>query len=212
MRMTVEIVLVGLSYLLGAVPLGLVFARLKGVDIRKVGSGNIGATNVFRCVSKPLGIVTFVGDAVKGFVPAFFFPLMEQQMLQTEPAPWLGIVCGCAAIVGHNWPIYLGFKGGKGVSTSAGMLIGIAPAAAGIGFLAWGILLGLTRYVSVASIGAAIAVPVAGWCLYAQKGMLLPIVLTVLACLVIWKHRTNIRRLIRGEEHRFGRKSSNEKV
>ncbi|OGV40470.1 MAG: acyl-phosphate glycerol 3-phosphate acyltransferase [Lentisphaerae bacterium GWF2_57_35] len=204
--MRVEIALIGLSYFLGAIPLGLLFAWCKGVDIRKVGSGNIGATNVFRCVSKPLGIATFVGDAVKGFVPAFFFPMIGKYFLQAEPGSWLGILCGCAAIAGHNWPVYLGFKGGKGVSTSAGMLIGIAPAAAGIGFLAWGLLVGVTRYVSAASIGAAAVVPAAGWWLYAKDGLLLPIVLTVLGGLVIWKHRANIRRLMRGEEHRFGRK------
>ena len=207
MKFLVEGCLILGSYLLGAIPLGLVFARFKGVDIRKVGSGNIGATNVFRCVSKPLGVATFMGDAVKGFIPAFFFPRLAEGLLHTEAAAWLGLVCGCAAIAGHNWPVYLGFKGGKGVSTSAGMLIGLAPAAAGIGALAWVALVAATRFVSVASMGAAAAVPLAGWWLYARDGLLLPSALTVLGLLVIWKHRANIQRLMRGEEHRFGRKS-----
>ncbi len=201
----VAVALVVLSYLLGSVPLGLLLARLKGVDIRKVGSGNIGATNVFRCVSKPLGIATFVGDALKGFIPAFIFPMLGT-WLGAEPGAALGLLCGCAAVIGHNWPIFAGFKGGKGISTSAGMLLGIAPAAAVCGVVAWALLTALTRYVSLASIGAAVAVPAAGWWLYGGEGKLLPSALTLMGALAVWKHRANIRRLLRGEEHRFGQK------
>ena len=120
------------SYLIGAVPFGLLVARLKGVDITKVGSGNIGATNVFRSVSKPLGILTFVLDALKGWGPAWFFPrLVQGGDAITAAGPALAVAYATLAIVGHTWPVYLKFKGGKGVATSAGALIGIAPAAVG---------------------------------------------------------------------------------
>ena len=192
------------AYLLGSVPNGLLVARLKGIDIRKVGSGNIGATNVFRSVGKSWGILTFVCDALKGFLPAWLFPL-----LTGDSNPALGIFCGALAIAGHNWPIFLKFKGGKGVATSAGVLLGIAPTAVGIGLLSWLVLFLSTRYVSVASVGAAIVVPLAGWFLY-RDGFLLPITLTVLGLVAVARHHSNIRRLIAGTEHRFefGRKKT----
>lgn len=179
------------AYLLGAVPVGLILARWKGIDLQRVGSGNIGATNVFRSVGKWWGVATFALDALKGFVPAFYFP-----MILPNAPPWFGIACGVAAIAGHNWPVWLRFRGGKGVSTSAGMLIGIAPAAAGIGFLAFAIVVAISRYVSLASIVAAIAVPAAGWFLYAKTNSTLAITLIVMGLLVIWRHRANIVRLM----------------
>ena len=116
------------SYLLGAIPNAYLIGRLNGVDIRRVGSGNIGATNVFRAVGKGWGIVTFLADALKGFVPAFVFPLIIKELAHAPAAnPALALVFAGLAIVGHNWPVYLGFKGGKGVATSAGAILGIAP-------------------------------------------------------------------------------------
>ena len=191
------------AYLLGAVPIGLLLARAKGIDIRKVGSGNIGATNVFRSVSKKLGILTFVGDALKGFVPAFVFPILGQTLSGGFQGSDLGVLCGFAAIAGHNWPVYLRFKGGKGIATSAGVLLGIAPAAVGIGLATWVLLFVTSRYVSVASIGAAVAVPAASWFLYLDGGLLLPSVLTLLGAIAVWRHKSNIHRLRTGEEHRF---------
>ena len=203
MAAIVSILLVVLAYLLGAIPIGLLLCRLKGIDIRTVGSGNIGATNVFRSVSKPLGILTFVGDALKGFVPAYFFPILGKCLLGCSQGQEIGILCGVAAIAGHNWPVYLKFKGGKGISTSAGVLLGIAPAAVGIGFASWIVLFLTSRFVSVASIGAAIVVPVVSWSLYSDRGRLLPIVLTILGAIAVWRHKSNIQRLIDGAEHRF---------
>lgn len=199
--MTVALCVV--SYLIGAIPFGLLIARLKGVDITKVGSGNIGATNVFRSVSKPLGVLTFVFDALKGWGPAWFLPGWAQVTDASDPA--LGLLCAAMAIVGHTWPVYLKFKGGKGVATSAGALIGIAPKAVGLGLLVWLLILVATRYVSVASIAAAIAVAASGWTLYAGTGYKLPVALTILATLIVWRHRGNIKRLIAGTEHRFGK-------
>ncbi|HOW96301.1 MAG TPA: glycerol-3-phosphate 1-O-acyltransferase PlsY [Kiritimatiellia bacterium] len=195
------------AYLLGSVPFAYLFARLNGVDIRKVGSGNVGATNVFRAVGKGWGIATFAADALKGFVPAWLFPLLARRW-GVECGPELGLLCGCAAIAGHSWPVFLRFKGGKGVATSAGMLLGVAPAAVGIGLAVWVAVFVIARYVSVASIAAAFAVPAAAWGLYGRAGALLPGVLTVLGALVIWRHRSNLARLRRGEEHRWGRPRS----
>jgi acyl phosphate:glycerol-3-phosphate acyltransferase len=203
MNHVLGILLIVAAYLLGAIPIGLLLCRLKGVDIRTVGSGNIGATNVFRSVSKPLGVLTFVGDALKGFVPAYVFPILGKMITGTFQGSEIGILCGVAAIVGHNWPVYLKFKGGKGIATSAGVLLGIAPAAVGIGLLSWIVLFVTSRFVSVASIGAAIVVPVVSWTMYSPKGLLLPIVLTILGLLAVWRHKSNIQRLIDGSEHRF---------
>ena len=186
------------SYLLGAIPNGLLIARLKGVDLQKVGSGNIGATNVFRCVGKGWGVLAFVLDAVKGFVPAFFFP----RLLESAP-PWLGLACGVAAVAGHNWPVWLKFKGGKGVSTSAGMLLGIAPAAVGIGFAVFALTVALTRFVSLGSILAAVAVPAAYLWMNGADNRLLAGALILMGLLVIVKHRANVGRLLKGTEPRI---------
>lgn len=190
------------AYLLGAVPFGLLIAKSRGVDIRQVGSKNIGATNVLRSVGKPWGILTFACDALKGYLPAAWFPA-----LAGSAAGWLGMACALAAILGHNFPVYLRFQGGKGVATSAGALLGLAPAAMGIGVVVWAALLFAFRYVSLASIVAAAVVPAAGWWLY-RATPLLPGFLTALGVLVIVRHRANIQRLLAGTENRFGRKKS----
>lgn len=186
------------AYLLGAIPNGLLLAKAKGIDLRQTGSGNIGATNVFRCVGKGWGILAFVLDALKGFVPAFCFP-----RLMASAPDWLGLACGVAAVAGHNWPVWLGFKGGKGVATSAGMLLGIAPAAVGIGFGVFAVTVAATRFVSLGSILAAVAVPAAYLALNGTGNQLLAGVLVGLGLLVIVKHRANIRRLLQGAEPRI---------
>lgn len=192
------LLLLAAAYLLGAIPNGLLIARLKGIDLQKTGSGNIGATNVFRCVGKGWGILAFVLDALKGFIPSFFFP----RLVEVAP-PWLGLACGAAAVAGHNWPVWLKFKGGKGVSTSAGMLLGVAPAAVGIGFAVFAAVVVLTRWVSLGSILAAIAVPVAYLWMNGAGNIPLSVTLVVMSALVIYKHRANIRRLLAGTEPRI---------
>jgi glycerol-3-phosphate acyltransferase PlsY len=199
--MLAAVSLVVASYVLGAVPFGLLIARLNGVDIRKVGSGNIGATNVMRSVGKPWGLATFALDALKGFVPAFVFPRFAPQAHEALP-----IACAFAAILGHNFPVWLGFKGGKGVATSAGALVGLAPAAAGLGLAIWAAVFFAFRYVSLASLVAAVVIPVAGWWMYRAQGWILPAFLTVLAVLIIARHKANIRRLLNGTESRFTKK------
>ena len=202
--------LAALAYLLGAIPNGFLIAKAKGIDIRKVGSGNIGATNVYRSVSKTLGILTFALDAVKGAVPALVFPVLVTHCSNAPAPTWLSLLFGGLAIAGHTWPVYLKFKGGKGVATSAGALIGIAPGATGIGVLCWFVALVGTRYMSVASIVAAIAVPAAGWWLYRGQGIALPVALTLLGALIIWRHKGNIERLMKGAENRFEFKKKTE--
>ncbi len=198
--MLLMLVLFLVAYLIGAIPFALLLSRMKGVDIRQVGSGNVGATNVFRSVSKGLGAMTFTCDVLKGFLPVFLFPLIWPVEQLPENA---GLLYGCAAIAGHNWPVYLRFRGGKGVATSAGVLLGVAPPAVGIGLATWIALFVITRYVSLASIGAAIAIPAASWWLYGAENLVLPIILTILGMLIIWRHRSNIKRLLDGTEHEF---------
>jgi acyl phosphate:glycerol-3-phosphate acyltransferase len=194
------------SYLLGAIPFALLTARINGIDIRKVGSGNVGATNVFRAVGKGWGVLTFGLDVLKGFLPTFLFPILFPVADPTLP---VGLLYGCAAVAGHNWPVYLGFKGGKGVATSVGMLLGAAPASVGVGLIFWILTFVISRYVSLASMVAAVAIAASGWWLYGtQAPPVLAIVLTILSTLVIWRHRSNIERMCKGTEHRFGKSKS----
>jgi glycerol-3-phosphate acyltransferase PlsY len=196
------VILTMVAYLFGAVPFGLLVAKSRGVDIREKGSGNIGATNVFRVVGKGWGVFTFTLDALKGFIPSFVFPLIGQ-----VDEVW-GVLFGLMAIVGHSFPVYLKFKGGKGVATSAGMLLGVAPLAVVVGFAVWLATVLISRYVSLASILAAVAVTVAVW-VQGDKGLVINCALTVLSLLVIWLHRANIKRLMNGTENRFGKKKEN---
>lgn len=195
------------AYLLGAIPVGLLVARIKGVDIRRVGSGNVGATNVFRSVSKPLGILTFFLDALKGFVPAFFFSGWLASLAGGASSVTLAVVYGVVAVAGHNWPVYLRFKGGKGIATSTGALLGFAPPAAGIGLVVWLVVFFASRYVSLASIAACVAVPAASWMLlliHRGDGLVVPVTLTILGLVGVWRHKSNVQRLLNGTEHRFG--------
>lgn len=191
------------AYLLGSVPFGLLIGYARGVDVRKVGSGNIGATNVFRTVGKPWGALAFLLDAVKGFVPAALFPRVLAAVTGADVGAGHALLFGCLAIVGHNWPVFLRFKGGKGIATSAGALLGFAPLELGVGALTWLALFLLTRYVSVASIAAALAIPVAGWIHGGMDKPLLPGVLSGLGLVAVLRHRSNIRRLLNGTESRF---------
>ena len=205
------------SYLVGAIPFGLLIGFSRGVDIRTVGSKNIGATNVLRSVGKPWGIATFFLDALKGFLPALVFPIIGNRLganFLPSDSLWqasqsleiAGLVGGVCAILGHNFPIYLGFKGGKGVATSAGAVLGLAPVAILIGLGLWIITFYSTRYVSLASIVGALTAVIAGWVLYRDGGVVLPVAMTILGLLVIARHHANIKRLLNGTESRFVKK------
>jgi len=191
------------AYLLGSIPFGYLAGKINGVDIRTVGSGNVGATNVFRCVGKGWGIAVFACDFLKGFAAARLLPPLAVRLGDAPSTAGLAIACAFLAVAGHNWPITLRFKGGKGVATTAGALVGIAPFAVLVGVLTWIVVFASTRYVSLGSIAAAVAVPLSAWLMAGTSDTLLPVSLTFLGLLVIWRHSSNLRRLLNGTENRF---------
>ncbi len=193
------------AYLIGSIPFGLLLAKTRGKDIRTLGSGNIGATNVLRCLGKPLGITCFVLDVLKGYIPACLFPLLLNSLKPDAVGPSIGILFGAFAILGHNFPVFLKFKGGKGVATSAGVLLGVAPLAVGLGILTWAIVFFISGYVSLGSIIASIVVILTSWA--GNYGLVTAIALTLLSTLTIYRHRSNIQRLLAGTENKFQKKA-----
>ena len=206
MLLPIALILV-VSYLLGSLPFGFLVGRAHGVDIRSEGSGNIGATNVFRVVGRGWGLLVFALDFLKGLVPVLLAPWLALQAggggsLASLPL----LLAGLAAILGHNYPCWLGFRGGKGVATSGGALVGIMPWVALVGLVAWLLVFLPTRYVSLASIVAALALPVAYYALAGWRGGFEPALFAlalVIAALAVWRHRGNIARLLNGTEHRM---------
>ncbi len=199
-----------MSYLLGSIPWGLLAARVNGVDIRKEGSGNIGATNVLRVIGKPWGLAVFALDAFKGFVAVRLAIWMTLRTAGAENyVEFYAILAAAACVIGHSFPIWLRFKGGKGVATSAGALFGVVPIAALTIFLVWVLVFETTRYVSLASVLAASALPLAVgvlvW-LHMTQGYVLLYFCSAMTALVVWRHRSNIARLRNGTEERFTRK------
>ena len=189
------------AYLLGSIPTGFLVAKARGVDIRTVGSGNIGATNAFRVLGKGFGIFVLLMDALKGWVAVQVGALVVSQLLPGAPIEYLRITAGIAAILGHNFTCWLNFKGGKGIATSAGVLIALVPWALLIILAIFIILFLTTRYVSIGSIAAAFALPFATW--FTQHDIGLTAVMTAIGALAILKHRKNIQRLLNGTENRI---------
>ena len=197
------------GYLLGSVPFGLLVSRMKGMDIRQHGSGNIGATNVWRVCGWRYGLPVFVLDVLKG-VASVLFARWIAPRFDGDPA-WAGIVAATACILGHSFPIWLRFKGGKGVATSLGVLFGLMPMVSLGVLLLWAVIFKASGYVSLASIVAAVALPLlAGGAQYAGWGYGWPCVgfAVIAALLVIMRHRSNIQRLRAGTESRFGKRKS----
>jgi glycerol-3-phosphate acyltransferase PlsY len=190
--------LVLLGYVLGSVPTGYLVGRVLGVDVRKVGSGNIGTANVLRAAGKRAAVLTLAGDMLKGFVPVVIARLLVSNH-------WLIAAVAFAAVVGHCWPVFLRFKGGKAVATGAGTTIGLAPIL-GLGLFAfwWAIVL-LSRYTSLGAISVMVVSPVVFW----LSGQPLPYVLytSVGGALVLWRHRENARALIKGTERKVGERT-----
>jgi len=199
-----------ISYLLGSIPAGYLVGRIAGIDIRHAGSGNIGATNVTRVLGKRYGYPVFVVDFLKGLMAVSISILVEKRVQPVlVPTELLGIVAAISCVIGHSFPVWLSFKGGKGVATSMGALFGLVPFVALIGVAVWVITFEMTRYVSVASMTAALAVPVSILILIPLKqtgGAVLLYFSICLAALVIFRHRSNLSRLVRGTEPRFKRK------
>lgn len=188
------------AYLLGAVPFGWLVARMKGVDLRSVGSGNIGATNAMRALGKPLGITVFLLDVAKGAVPVFFFASAFD--LTDDAALTLRVLCGAAAVVGHCFPIYLGFKGGKGVATGCGALIALDPLIFSVAGLVWLAVFYSLRYVSLASIAMGVTFPLAAWLIGDRWEVIAGA--GALTLLILARHRSNIARMIAGTEPKSG--------
>jgi glycerol-3-phosphate acyltransferase PlsY len=207
-----------IAYLLGSIPFGLIIARAHGKNLRTIGSGNIGATNVSRALGKRWAYVCFALDVLKGLLPTAGTMLVAEQVLpQTGQASvlslWLWLAVGCAAIIGHIFPVYIEFKGGKGVATSFGVALGIWPyftICAAFALLIWVIVVRVSRYVSLGSISAAVAFPailaaliaiLPGW----SFGRLWPLLTaaTAIPTIVITRHRENIKGLLVGTESRI---------
>jgi glycerol-3-phosphate acyltransferase PlsY len=199
-----------LGYLFGSFPAGYLAGRLAGVDIRSAGSGNIGATNVLRVLGKPWGYAVFVVDAFKGLAAVRLAFFLVRHWPTGEPyAQYFAILTAVMCVAGHTFPIWLRFKGGKGVATSAGVLFGLLPLAVPFILLIWLIIFEVTRYVSLASIVAAISLPIvvslfARW-KFIEGSALLYFSITI-TLLVLWRHRSNFSRLLNGTEQRFSRK------
>jgi glycerol-3-phosphate acyltransferase PlsY len=195
------------AYLLGSIPTGYLVARARGIDIRAVGSGNIGATNVFRMVGKTAGVFALIVDGLKGYAACTWLCDWGLTLLggPTTNTELCRILAGLTAVLGHNYTCWLKFKGGKGIATSAGVYFALAPLAAGIALGTWIIVFALGRYVSVASIAAAVALPTAVW--LTPNSLILRIVTTALGLLAIYKHKGNVQRLLNGTERRLGQPS-----
>lgn len=193
-----------LAYLIGSIPTGYIFGKvLKGIDIREYGSGNVGATNVFRSVGKVPGIIVLVLDLVKGLVAVTLIPYLVR-LVFTEPAVYGSVYLislGAAAIVGHIWTCFLRFRGGKGVATTAGVMIGLYPVVFFIGLAVWVIFVLIWKYVSLASIAAAVSLPVIA--LIMGKDIATIVFFSILAILGTYSHRANIKRLLQGTESKI---------
>lgn len=197
----IAVVLAISSYVFGSIPFGLMIVKLwKGVDIRQYGSGNIGATNVLRVAGPVAASVVLIADVLKGTIPVMVAKSLFPQY------DWIPVVCGALAIFGHSLSVFLSFKGGKGVATSLGVLIGLSPAVAVVGFGIWMIVVVVTKYVSLASILACASVPFLMIVLHEP----IPHIVfgTVAAIFVILRHRLNLVRLLHGKELRLGEKTN----
>ena len=188
-----QVIALVVAYLLGSIPFALIAGKLHGVDLRTMGSGNLGATNVFRTLGRTAGITVMVLDIAKGAAA-----VLVAEALTNNPWP---LAAGALAILGHVFPVWTNFKGGKGVAVGAGALIGLVPAASGVLIVLWFLIVLTTRYVSVASIVCALAAAPLAWVFGAPWSYVGFIALAGL--FVIWKHRENIVRLTHGDENRI---------
>jgi acyl phosphate:glycerol-3-phosphate acyltransferase len=197
-----------LAYLAGSIPAAYIAGKLtKGIDLRQHGSGNLGATNVYRVLGAKIAVAVLLFDAAKGALPVLYFPrLLDPSVGTAASATWWSIAFGIAAIAGHVRPVFLLWNGGgKGVATASGVFGALAPAAIGVTLVVWFLVLMLSGYMSLASLAGAAVLPIA---IAVLRGIRSPLfaVSIVVAAFVFWTHRSNIVRLRRGDEPRFGRK------
>ncbi len=197
-----------IGYLLGSIPAGYLMGRLRGIDIRQSGSGNIGATNALRVLGKGPGILVLVIDGLKGFAasqwaaPGICRLTLGPEAASAKTVEHFAIVAGFSAILGHIYTCWLRFRGGKGIATTAGVFGALAPVAMFLTLGIWIVVCALTRYVSVASITAAVTLPIMVW--LRQGSATLTAITAVIGLLAIYKHKSNLQRLLRGTEHRLG--------
>jgi glycerol-3-phosphate acyltransferase PlsY len=191
------------SYLVGAIPTSYLAGRLfRGIDLREHGSRNLGATNLYRTLGWRYAIPVGLFDIAKGAVPVLLFaPRVSDSQL-------FALGCGLAAVVGHVFSVFVGWRGGKGVATAAGVMLGLTPAALGVSLVVWLVLVYSTGYVSLGSIAAAAVFPLAVFLLEHPDRPEILWIDVALAAAIIWLHRANIRRLLKGTEHRFGRRAA----
>jgi len=195
------VIFILLAYLLGSIPFGLFVANHKGIDIRSQGSGNVGATNVFRVIGKGWGIFVFALDALKGLLAV----ILPYVFLYEEFPPVIKVLIGVTAILGHTFPVWLKFKGGKGVATSLGVFMGLCPLPTLLTFLLWVGVFIVTHIISMASLCAAVAFPIILVLVYRHHDLfppLLPISL-LLVGFIFYTHRANIARLRQGQEKKL---------
>lgn len=191
------------SYLLGAVPTSYLAGRLvRGIDLREHGSWNLGATNLYRVLGWRFAVPVGLFDIAKGAIPVLVFARWASS------AQLFGLACGVTAVVGHVYSVFVRFRGGKGVATAAGVMLALTPAALGVAALVWVVLVFVTGYVSVGSIAAAAAFPVAVYLLEQPERPEILWIDAAVAAGIIWLHRANIRRLLNGTENRFGRRAA----
>ena len=191
------------SYFVGAIPTSYLLSRfLAGIDLRQHGSGNLGATNLYRVLGWKYAIPAAAVDIAKGAIPVLIFAP------QVSTSQLFALACGVAAILGHVFSVFVGFKGGKGVATAAGVMLGLAPLALTAVAVVWALLVRLTGYVSVASIAAAALLPLAVYLLEDSTSPALLWIAAAIAAGVILLHRRNIQRLLKGTESRFGRRAT----
>ncbi|MBN1941926.1 MAG: glycerol-3-phosphate 1-O-acyltransferase PlsY [Phycisphaerae bacterium] len=204
------------GYFIGSIPFGVLIARARGVDLRRVGSGNVGATNVVRSVGRGWGYLCFLLDLLKGFGPSLTAGVLLGATGATpnaaQQAAWLAI--GAACVAGHVFPVWLGFRGGKGVATSLGVVLGMYPWFTAPGLIVFGLWIIITlvsRYVSLGSVLSCLAfVPVFAALHWSELPALWPLAVfaSVIVLLILWRHRTNVRRLLAGTENRIGKRGN----
>ncbi|HJP84353.1 MAG TPA: glycerol-3-phosphate 1-O-acyltransferase PlsY [Gemmatimonadaceae bacterium] len=194
-----------IAYLAGSIPSAYIAGRVRGIDLRQHGSGNLGATNVVRVLGPRIGGAVFLADFLKGFLPVYYLPIVADTL---QPQLW-ALIYGVAAILGHVKPIFLlGRGGGKGVATASGVFTALAPVPMVISMAVWIVVFAIYRYVSLASLCGAVVLPVAIYVLHRDAHSPVFIASVIIAAFVFWTHRANIGRLRRGEEHRFVKKEA----
>lgn len=191
--MTLSMVIIA-AYLLGSIPTGLLLGKLYGIDVRTTGSGNIGATNLYRTVGRRVGMLTLIGDALKGALPVL---AVKFSGLPAEMTAWVGL----AAFCGHVFSLFLKFKGGKGVATALGVFLALAPVAVAAAIAVFAVVMLIWRYVSLASICAALAMPAVITVLGGDTR--LKIATGIISLIVVVRHIDNIKRLLAGTENKF---------